>query len=129
MSYPSGTMVWPSSKSSSFDTLPWGEQARHRIKCSMCADKDSRKEDGAAVSRGPVLEEHPEVVPTDEGLKTGSQGWVPKVLAKLDALVHSAVSVTQVRRERVAKMDVQALLGATNQLGHISQHSARQDGG
>ena len=74
----------------------------------MCADKDSRKEDGAAVSRGPVLEEHPEVVPTDEGLETGTRTGAAVVLAELDGLVDRTMAVAQICGEGVADVDAEA---------------------
>ena len=74
--------------------------------------RDSREEDGPGVSQGPVLEVHPEVVPPDERLEAGAQRGAPEVLPQLDALVHCAVAVAQVGRERVSEVDAEALLRA-----------------
>lgn len=113
MSYPSGTIVWLSNTSSSFETL-------HRIAISVSVHLTHqlhesksihvRKEQRPTIRQASILPKHPEVVSTNKTLEARPKLGIAEVHTQLNRLVHGAVPVTEIRALRCAEVDVEAFL-------------------
>jgi hypothetical protein len=70
---------------------------------------DPRKEQRAGIGGGSILAEEPQMVTSIKALKARSEDRITVILSQLEGLVHPAISVSKIRRLRVAEVNAQAL--------------------